>query len=141
MKLNWPEWMRSWFAGRMDRSGVHEYGFSQADRIIHRLDLFMMKRKPFLQSRYTLRQLSEDIGFPAYQISAIIHLRKRMNFSEYLNKLRIQHCKRLIHASSGRKVNIRDLLVASGFHRRSTFNNAFKKFTGFTPSEYIKLNW
>ncbi len=141
MKLKWPLWMRSFFESGTDESGHPQYRSGAADQIIHRLDLFMAEKKPFLQPRYTIRKLSTDIDIPAYQISAVINLRKGLNFSEYLNRLRVRHCKRLIHEGGGRKVNIRDLSAGCGFRNRNTFTKAFKRFTGLTPSEYIKLIW
>jgi AraC-like DNA-binding protein len=141
MKLKWPEWMRYLFVGATDGPGARKYGFNEASHIIHRLDLFMMEHKRFLRPHYTIRQLSEDTGIPASQISAAINLRKGLNFNEYVNKFRVRHCKRLIHEGGGKKVNIRDLSVDCGFHNRNTFTKAFKRFTGLTPSEYIKLNW
>lgn len=142
MKIKWTGWLRNLF--RLKRSTVpaREPGFGEGDQILHRLDLFMMEKKPFLQPRYSIGQLSEDIKIPGYQLSAIINLRKGMNFSDYLNKLRIRHCEELIRiAGGGRKVNIRDLSAECGFQNRNTFTIAFKKFTGVTPSEYLKKHW
>jgi YesN/AraC family two-component response regulator len=142
MKLKWPEWLRSWFAGKKKNQEARELGLSEADHILYRLDLYMVEKKPFLQPRYTIRQLAEDIRVPAYQLSAIINLRKGMNFSDYLNKLRIRHCEQLIRIAGGaQKINIRDLSGDCGFQNRNTFTIAFKKFTGLTPSEYIKKHW
>ena len=45
MKLKWPEWIRSFFAGRTDASGPPEPGFDQVDHVVHRLDLFMMGKE------------------------------------------------------------------------------------------------
>jgi YesN/AraC family two-component response regulator len=127
------------------RKDIKEKGrnreFNEADYIQHRLDLFMAEKKPYLQHRYTITQLSEAIKIPAYQISAIINLRTGGNFSDYLNKLRIHYCQELIKIAGGKKINIQELGGECGFHNRNTFTNAFKKFTGLTPSEYIKQHW
>ncbi len=139
MKLKLPEWMRSLFGGSTGRSSALEHRSNQVDQIIRRLDSFMTEKQPYLQPHYTIGRLSEDTGIPAYQLSAVINLRKGMNFSEYLNNLRIRHCEQLIRAPGGRKINIIDLSVVCGFHNRNTFTNAFKKLTGLTPSEYVKL--
>jgi YesN/AraC family two-component response regulator len=141
MKIKWPEWLRHLFAGKKEQITPRDQGLSEADHVLHRLDLYMIEKKPFLQPRYTIRQLSDEIRIPAYQLSAIINLRKGMNFSDYLNKLRIRHCEQVIRIAGGRKINIRDLSAECGFQNRNTFTIAFKKFTGVTPSEYLKKHW
>jgi YesN/AraC family two-component response regulator len=137
MNLNWPIWLKSLFAGNTDRSGTHGHDTGHPDYIVHRLDVFMATRKPYLQPRYTIRELSQDIKIPAYQLSSVINLRKGMNFSDYLNQLRIRYCQKLVQ-SGNRKVNVRDLPTGCGFRNRNSFTIAFKKFTGMTPSEYLK---
>ena len=142
MKIKWSAWLKSLFPGRGVKRTVYESSeVNQADHFLHRLDIFMMDKKPFLQGRYTLRQLSDDLNIPAYQLSAIINMRKGMNFSDYLNNLRIRHCEQIIQTVGGRKINIRQLSINCGFQSRNTFTLAFKKFTGMTPSEYVRKHW
>jgi YesN/AraC family two-component response regulator len=114
-----------------------EQDFEATDYIQHRLDLYMVEKRPFLQPRFTIKQLAGDIRIPSYQLSAIINRRKGMNFRDYLNKLRIHYCEDLIRIEGGKKINLQQLSYRCGFRNRNTFTHAFKKFTGLTPSEYI----
>ncbi|HXB92464.1 MAG TPA: helix-turn-helix domain-containing protein [Puia sp.] len=138
MKKKMVDWVRSLFRRKSAVRTASDQEFVAADYILHRLDLYMAEKRPFLQPRYTLKQLSEAIKIPAYQVSAIINLRKGVNFTDYLNKLRIRHCEQLIKIAGDKKLNIPQLASACGFHNRNTFTTAFKKFTGMTPSEYLR---
>jgi YesN/AraC family two-component response regulator len=138
MRSKLRELLNTLFGRKGVKGKGREREFTEADHIQHRLDLYMAEKKPYLQHRYSIRQLSESIKIPAYQVSAIINLRKGVNFSDYLNALRIRHCEELIRVAGGKKINFRELAGECGFHNRNTFTNAFKKFTGRTPSEYIK---
>ncbi|HEY4286630.1 MAG TPA: helix-turn-helix domain-containing protein [Puia sp.] len=138
MKLKMPDWLKSLFGPRRRLLPGDDQEFDAAEYIQHRLDLFMKEKRPYLQPHYTLKELSESIKVPAYQLSAIVNLRKGMNFSDYLNKLRVHHCLELIKGAKNRKINVSELATGCGFRNRNTFTNAFKKFTGRTPSEYIK---
>lgn len=141
MKMQLPAWLKHLFGYRENKNSGNEPEFEAVDYIQHRLDLYIAEKKPFLQPRYTIGQLSEAIKVPVYQLSAIINLRKGMNFNDYVNRLRIRHCQQLIRISNGEKLSMRRLASGSGFHNRNTFTNAFKKFTGRTPSEYIRQQW
>ena len=56
-----------------------------------------------------------------------------ITFSEYIERLRISNaCMLLI--TTGRAVV--DIALESGFSSLSTFNSAFKKHCGKTPSQY-----
>jgi YesN/AraC family two-component response regulator len=140
MKWRWLDKLRSLF-GRRSAKEKDEDDFEPIDFIQHRLELFMIEKKPYLQPRYTITQLSRDIRIPAYQLSAIINHRKGLGFSDYINKLRIQHCESLIKIAGGRNISIQKLAAKCGFQNRNTFTNAFKKFTGLTPSDYIREHW
>lgn len=138
MKNKLFSFLRSLFGHKKSRDSGREPDHAATDYILHRLDLYMVETRPFLQPRYTIKQLASAIRIPSYQLSAIINQRKGMNFSEYLNKLRIQYCEDLIRIEGGKKINLGQLASRCGFHNRNTFVHAFKKFTGLTPSEYIR---
>ncbi len=129
------------FAGVPNKPGGWNPNLGQTDLVLRRLDLFMMERKPFLVHRYTIRQLSEEISVPARHLSSIIHLRKGLNFSNYLNEQRIRYCEQVIRTAGSRKIHVRDLSIYCGFCSRNTFALTFKKFTGHTPSKYIRKRW
>ena len=55
--------------------------------------------------------------------------------SDYINELRI---KRAIEKIEKGDMLILDIALEAGFESLSTFNRAFKKITGTTPSDYKK---
>ena len=64
-----------------------------------------------------------------------------MHFSDYLNRFRIEYCERIMNDTSAGAFSFKELAFKCGFNNRNTFTTAFKKFTGKTPSEYIKSRW
>lgn len=54
---------------------------------------------------------------------------------EYVNRLRIEEAKRRLAARDARVI---DIALSVGFESLSTFNRAFKRVTGTTPTEYQK---
>jgi AraC-like DNA-binding protein len=85
----------------------------------------------------TLRKLSDTTGVSENRISQVLNLRIGMGFYDFVNYWRIKNaCKRLENTNE----SLLDITYAVGFNSRSTFNLAFKKHTGETPSGYRKSN-
>jgi len=59
-----------------------------------------------------------------------------MNFFELLADYRVQEAKKILLADKEKKTTIEDLADQVGYNSKSAFNNAFKKITGNTPSEF-----
>ena len=105
-----------------------------------RLEELMDQRKPFLRPGYCINDLAKDVKLPAYQLSAFINQVLGMNFNDYINNSRIRYCEQLIKNSLNTRVNVKDLAHLCGFNNRNSFTTAFKKFTGRTPSGYVKYH-
>ncbi|WP_430812472.1 MULTISPECIES: helix-turn-helix domain-containing protein [unclassified Carboxylicivirga] len=111
------------------------------DRALHeltRLNQLMTSQKPFLNPDFDLAKLAELSGMPAANISEILNGLVKQTFNDYTNNYRIEEFKKLASDINKRNLTILALAFESGFNSKSTFNAAFKKFTGTTPSEYIK---
>lgn len=95
-------------------------------------------QKPFIQTKYNLSQLSQESGFSRNVISAFLNQEFDCCFNDYINIRRIKYCKELIAAGYANQFTLEGLAERCGFYNRNTFTTAFKKFTGVTPSHYIK---
>jgi AraC-like DNA-binding protein len=102
------------------------------------LNNFMDEEKPYLKTGYYIRDLANETGVPAYQLSAYINQVLLMNFNDYFNWFRIRHCQELMESPLVDRLNLRGLAYKCGFNNRNTLTTAFKKFTGVTPSDYGK---
>lgn len=99
------------------------------------LQHFMEKQKPYLDSQLTLQKLAILSDIPAYRISDILNKHIGVNFFDFVNRYRVEEWKRqIVDASSS--TTIQEVAFQSGFNSKSSFNAAFKKHTGQTPSEY-----
>lgn len=106
------------------------------DMLQYRLEQWMHEKKPFLRPGYTIKQLAEDLHTPAWQLSAHINHRMGMHFSDYINQYRIKYCEQLIQSGAAVKLSMNELGARCGFQNRTTFSNAFKKFTGQSFADY-----
>jgi len=60
------------------------------------------------------------------------------NFSELLNKNRVEYLKELLNAKKYESFTIEALSEMAGFNNRRTMYNAFNKHVGQTPTEFIQ---
>lgn len=110
------------------------------DSLARQLRTLMESKAPYLRIGYSLQDLSVDINIPAYQISAYLNQKMGVSFNDYLNHYRVQHCiERLKKGDSG-LLKLEALAFECGFNNRNTFTTAFKKSTGVTPSEYMRMH-
>lgn len=108
------------------------------DLIRLKLHEHMVLQQPFLKPHYKIKDLADDLQIPLHQLSAFLNKQLGMHFSDYLNQFRIRYCEDLIKREQPGRINFKGLVSRCGFHNRNTFTTAFKKFTGKTPSAYVR---
>ena len=70
----------------------------------------------------------------------IFFLKKQIeeNFTDLLNKNRIDYLKELLKAKKHESFTIEALSEMAGFNNRRSMYNAFNKHVGLTPTEFIQ---
>jgi AraC-like DNA-binding protein len=101
--------------------------------IASKLEHAMKEDKLFLQDNLSLNKLSESISETENHISETLSQFLQTKFFQFVNSFRIEEAKKALQDS--------DKLVTSiafdvGFNSKSTFNTAFKKIVGYSPSAY-----
>ncbi|GLQ91086.1 helix-turn-helix domain-containing protein [Dyella acidisoli] len=89
----------------------------------------------YLEPALTIGQLAKRSGYPEYLVSAVINRRLGGSFCDYINRLRVEAVRERL-ADPAELRTILDLAYACGFTSKSTFNAAFKRQVGDTPSNY-----
>ena len=94
--------------------------------------------KLYLEPDLSLSKLSKMLGKSTQQISLVVNEYAKRNFNDFINYHRIQDSKKLLLNSENDKYTISSIAFDVGFGSLSSFNGAFKKFEGTTPSEFRK---
>ncbi len=103
-----------------------------------RLVRYMEKEKPFLDNQLSLRQLADDLEVNTNYLSQVINERHNKNFVEFINEYRVTALKEKLEDPDNRQFTLLSLAFDCGFNSKTTFNTAFKKITGLTPTQYLK---
>lgn len=110
----------------------------EAKSIMKKMNDFMESEKPFIDSKLSIQEFSAKLGLPVHAISEVTNGSMGQNFFDYLNNYRIEEFKRLATKSKKDEIIILHLAFDAGFSSKTSFNIAFKKFTGETPSQFVK---
>ena len=105
-------------------------------RISTKLEQVMKEEQLFLLDDLSLKKLSESIGETENHISETLSQFLQTNFFQFVNGYRIEAAKKALENSDKQ---ITGIAFDVGFNSKSTFNTAFKKFVGHSPSAYRKL--
>jgi len=103
---------------------------------IEKLLQIMDEKKPYTDPALTLHKLADLLFLPSYQLSQLINERLNQNFFDFINSHRIEEAKHRLQDPESRQKSIVAIAYDVGFHSKSTFNSAFKKYTKMTPSQY-----
>jgi AraC-like DNA-binding protein len=96
-------------------------------------DLFE-KEKIYHDDELTLGILSEKLNINVHQLSEFLNNHMNHNFSSFLSSYRIEEAK--IFLSKESDASIISIAYKVGFNSISSFNRAFKKFTGVSPNQF-----
>lgn len=96
------------------------------------------EEKAFLKDDCTIADVADYISTNKTYLSKVINVVKKKPFTNYINELRLVHAIQLMRNKEYKKYTIKAISKEAGFKSKSTFNNAFKEYTGMTPSEFLK---
>lgn len=99
------------------------------------VDYYIIQKKRFLLSDYSLEKLSEDTKINKHHISQLFSKAYNSSFTKFINKHRVEFSLELLKVNPA--IPIAELGIQSGFNSRTSFFRAFKDIMGMSPSEYI----
>lgn len=103
---------------------------------IRRKLLDYMATKPWLENTLTIKDISNETGFPIHHISQVINEVFGENLFSFINRHRLDEAKSRLADPKLRETNVLHIALDCGFNSKSSFNSLFKQHTGITPSEF-----
>lgn len=103
--------------------------------IIARLDRVMASQELWRDPFLNLKMLSEQIATKPYYVTQALNTVLERNFYDYVNGWR---ARAAAAALQGSNASVLSICEDVGFNSKSTFNSAFRKEMGVTPTVYRK---
>lgn len=104
--------------------------------LIEKLD----QEKLYRDQDLTIYKLAKLLNTNSKYLSVIINKEFGKNFVNFINDYRVEEAKINLLRDVKHSLTIEAHGQNVGFKSKSSFNLAFKKSTGYTPTEYIKAN-
>ena len=92
----------------------------------------------YLQPEANIEDLALKLNVTKNELSIFLRDEIEENFTDLLNKNRVEYLKELLKAKKYESFTIEALSEIAGFNNRRTMYNAFNKHIGMTPTEYIQ---
>ena len=92
----------------------------------------------YLNPNTNLKEVAGRLDVPSYVLSIFIHQVYQMHFNDVINSHRVKYVSDGLTNEQWDTLTLEAVAEIAGFNNRITFLNAFKKFTGVTPSQYLK---
>jgi AraC-like DNA-binding protein len=100
--------------------------------ILEKLKSLIQSEKPFLKSNFSLPELAAQLKISTHQLSQVINDGLGKSFFEMTAEYRVEEAKQLLKDQPNIKVE--EIAEQVGYNSKSSFNTAFKKIVGVTPS-------
>ncbi|HSR68323.1 MAG TPA: helix-turn-helix domain-containing protein [Acidobacteriota bacterium] len=108
----------------------------QAEDFQRRLLEVMQAGKPYRDAQLRLKDLAGKLEVHPHHLSQVINQHFQRNFNDFVNAYRVEEAKRLMADPRHRHDTLLDLAFEAGFNNKTSFNQAFKKHAGTTPSRF-----
>lgn len=106
------------------------------DAFLARLQAHMERQQPYRNGELKLEELAAQVAMTPHELSQLINESCGANFTDYLNRHRVEALKQALHDPAQACAGILDLAMMAGFNSKSAMNRVFKKHAGMTPGEF-----
>ncbi|WP_417806048.1 helix-turn-helix domain-containing protein [Thalassospira lucentensis] len=101
-------------------------------RVMAKLDDLQRRGDILRDPLVSMPKLARAVGVSPNQLSYVLNQHMGQNFFDFVNRARVEEARTVLLLEPDR--TILDIALSVGFNSKSTFNLAFKKMTGETPS-------
>ncbi|WP_299892070.1 AraC family transcriptional regulator [uncultured Lacinutrix sp.] len=119
---------------------VKDYISEKHQQDFNLINDYVLNNQKFLDSYLSMDNLSNELNMSTSHFSKIVNGLSGYNFSDYINSFRVEQAKKLLSDEAFDKYTIVAIGLECGFNSKSTFYNAFKKFTLQTPTQFRSKN-
>ena len=112
-------------------------GTEEFRELKEKLIQYMELEKPYLNPELKLKELSAALETNSSILSKVINSGFQQNFNDFINSHRVEAVKEKLDDPANARFSLLGIAEECGFNSKSTFNRAFKKFSGMSPREYL----
>lgn len=104
--------------------------------IIEKVNKIMDEQHFYRRDDASLTKLADELGATTHHLSQVLNESLKISFQDLIARFRVREACKLLRDEQQDQVKIENIATMVGYNSKSSFNTAFKKRTGLTPSEY-----
>jgi AraC-like DNA-binding protein len=104
--------------------------------LAERLDRAMKQEKLYHDENLSLQTLAEKLNENPNLVSYVLNNSLNQSFYDYINQHRVDEVKSKMADPKYAHLKLIEIAFECGFNSKATFNRAFKKLTGTSPTAY-----
>lgn len=112
----------------------------EAENLLEQITELLEYDKIYRRSDLKLPDVAKQLNTSAHHLSQIVNEQLKLSFPDLINSYRVNEAKTMLVNPIYSEQKIIGIAFDTGFNNKANFNNAFKKFTGMSPSDYRKLH-
>jgi len=105
------------------------------------IEEIIKSKQLFLDPDLSLHNISQAVKLSDRMVSQVIRQNTDLNFTDYINRKRIDYAKEVLKSTTKAEKNVLEILYEAGFNSKSVFNTQFRKHTGLSPTEFREKNY
>ena len=121
--------------GKYRKSSLTE---TNKKKILESIIFELETRQYYLENLASLSELAKKIGESPHHVSQVMNENLNKSFFELLASYRVEEAKKILSADNKNKITVEEVSDMVGYNSKTAFNNAFKKLSGKTPTEFRK---
>ena len=107
--------------------------------LMKEIERLMADEKLYKNHSLTLDGIANRLGYKPYLVSGAINRCTKKDFSTFVGEYRIKEAIQLLSGKNVHRFSLDGVAFDSGFNDRRNFNRVFKKMTGVTPTEFLRV--
>jgi AraC-like DNA-binding protein len=98
----------------------------------------MVNHKAFTDPSLTVFKMGKELEVNSKYVSQVVNQEFNKNFISFVNEFRVKEVQEMMTEARYENLTLEGMALKAGFKSKSSFNIAFKKEIGMTPSQYRK---
>lgn len=122
----------------VQKTKIYELNNERLLALEEKLILVMQEKELYKNRKLLLKDISKAVNASENYISEVLAKQLHTNYYDFVNGYRVKEVIRLMRSKKHKEFKLTVIAEEAGFNSKTTFNTAFKKVTGNTPSEFRK---
>lgn len=124
----------------VDEKQVVEDENPEMKELANLIQYYLITEKPFVDPKFSINDLAKQLDVPKHHLYYCFNSILKTKFTTLRSQIRVDYAKEFLLNGELEQLSMEGIWPKTGFSSRTNFFVTFKEITGYTPSEFLKVN-